>query len=360
MSITLLMGIRIEGILLCLMDPLTQASLGAAVAVAVSAPKNARMAFIVGGVAGAVPDLDVFIRSDSDPLLTLEYHRHFTHALIMAPMIGLCMAVLFKLLCVWSQLPFRAFALYGVLGALTHGLLDACTSYGTMLYWPFSDHRESWDLISVIDPLFTIPLALLTFFAFIRARPRFAQVALLWCALYFIFCGLQRSRAIQVAEDLAAERGHIVEHHSIRPSFGNTLLWRMIYRAEERYYVDAVRIAPNGASRIYPGQSVEVFSTETAARRIPAGSVLGRDIERFRFFSQGYLYLHPKDDQVVGDLRYALWPDSVVPLWGIRIDPARIDQHTEMLYFRDASESARDRLWKMICGDAVAAPGAIQ
>ena len=30
------------------MDPLTQASLGAAVAIAVSTPKNARMAFVVG------------------------------------------------------------------------------------------------------------------------------------------------------------------------------------------------------------------------------------------------------------------------------------------------------------------------
>ena len=354
MSITLVMATRIEGLLLCLMDPLTQASLGAAVAVAVSTPKNARMAFIVGGVAGAVPDLDVLIRSDSDPLLTLEYHRHFTHALMTAPVIGLCVAVLFKLLCVWSQLPFRAFALYGVLGALTHGLLDACTSYGTMLYWPFSDHRESWDLISVIDPLFTLPLALLTFFGLIKARPRLAQVALLWCALYFIFCGLQRSRATQVAEDLAAERGHTVEHYSIRPSLGNTLLWRMIYSLEGRYYVDAVRISPSGAARIYPGQSVKVLTQQAAVQRVPMESVLGRDIERFRFFSQGYLYLHPEDEQVVGDMRYALWPDSVVPLWGIRIDPTRIDQHTKMLYFRDASKPARDRLWKMICGDDVA------
>jgi inner membrane protein len=336
------------------MDPLTQASLGAAVAVAVSSREQARRAVLVGAVAGAAPDLDVLIRSAADPLLSLQYHRHFTHALITAPLIGICVAALFKLLCFRSKVTFRQFALYGVLGALTHGLLDACTSYGTMLYWPFSQYRESWDLISVIDPTFTLPLALLTLFAFAWRRPRFAQVALIFCALYFGFCGMQRSRATQVAEQLATERGHQPEQTSIRPSFGNTLLWRMIYRFEGRYYVDAVRIAPGAMPRLYEGQSVEAFTVEHAAEHVDAESVLGRDIERFRFFSQGYLYLHPDDDQVVGDMRYAMWPDSVVPLWGIRIDPARADQHTEMVHYRDPSKPARERLWQMIQGHEVA------
>ncbi len=335
------------------MDPLTQASLGAAVAVAVSPRKQARWAVLVGAVAGAAPDLDVLIRSASDPLLTLQYHRHFSHALITAPIIGLCIAAIFKLLCFRSEVPFRNLALYGVLGALTHGLLDACTSYGTLLYWPFSDHRESWDLISVIDPVFTLPLVFLTLFAFAWRQPRFAQVALAFCALYFGFCGFQRSKATQVAEHLAAGRSHQAKNFSIRPSFGNTLLWRMIYEHEGRYYVDAVSIIPGVEPRLYEGQSVEQFTPEHAAERVDPGSVLGRDIERFRFFSQGYVFLHPDDDQVVGDIRYAIWPDSVEPLWGIRVDPAKAARHTEMVYYRDSSKAARDRLWQMILGRQV-------
>lgn len=336
------------------MDPLTQVSLGAAVAVAVSSRDQARWAVLIGGVAGAAPDLDVLIRSAENPLLALQYHRHFSHALIVAPLIGLCVAMLFKLVMFRSKLPFRQCALFGVLGALTHGLLDACTSYGTMLYWPFSDYRESWDLISVIDPIFTLPLAFLTLFAFAWRRPRFAQVALALCALYFGFCGLQRTKATLVAEQLAAERDHQPELYSIRPSFGNTMLWRMIYRFEGRYYVDATWIAPGAEPRLYEGQSVEVFTVEDAAGRIEAESVLRRDIERFRFFSQGFLYLHPDDPLVVGDVRYAMWPDSVVPLWGIRIDPAKVDEHTEMVHYRDPSKPSRDRLWQMIQGRDVA------
>jgi inner membrane protein len=336
------------------MDPLTQASLGAAVAVAFSSRQQARWAILVGCVAGAAPDLDVLIRSASDPLLSLHYHRHFTHALFSAPLLGLCVAGLFKLLCFRSTVTFQQFALYAVLGALTHGLLDACTSYGTMLYWPFSQHRESWDLISVIDPIFSLPLVLLTLFAFAWRRPRFAQLALVFCALYFGFCGLQRSRATHSAELLAAERGHHPEQYSIRPSFGNSMLWRIIYRTEGRYYVDAVQIAPGVKPRLYEGQSVEAFTQEHAAACVPPESVLGRDIERFRFFSQGFLYLHPNDQQVIGDVRYAMWPDSVVPLWGIRINPVLADQHTKLVYYRDPSKPARDRLWQMIQGREVA------
>ena len=118
--------------------------------------------------------------------------------------------------------------------------------------------------------------------------------------------------------------------------------------------MDAVRIAPGAAPRLYTGQSVELFSPTHAAERVASDSVLGRDIERFRVFSQGYLYLHPDDDLVVGDVRYAMWPDSVVPLWGIRIDPEHADQHTEMVHFRDPSKPARERLWAMIQGREVA------
>jgi inner membrane protein len=337
------------------MDPLTQASLGAAVAVAVSSRENARWAALIGAVAGASPDLDVLIRSASDPLLSLQYHRHFTHALISAPLIGLCIAGLFKLLFFRSKVMFREWALYAILGALTHGLLDACTSYGTLLYWPLSHHRESWDLISVIDPLFTLPLVFLTFFAFAWRRPCFGQVALIICAFYFGFCGLQRCKATQMAQQLAADRGHVPEQYSIRPSFGNVLLWRMIYQFEGRYYVDAVRIAPGTVPRLYEGQSVEQFTVADAGACVAPESVLGGDIERFRFFSMGYLYQHPTEDDVVGDIRYAMWPDSVVPLWGIRINPALADTHTEMVHYRDPSKPSRDRLWAMICGRDVAA-----
>lgn len=49
----------------------------------------------------------------------------------------------------WAQLFFWAI--------LTHPLLDACTTYGTQLFEPFSTLRVAWNVISVADPLYTAP-----------------------------------------------------------------------------------------------------------------------------------------------------------------------------------------------------------
>lgn len=335
------------------MDPLTQMSIGATVAVAISPRDQTRVAAFLGAAAGAAPDLDILIRSSADPLLGLQYHRHFTHALVMAPVIGFCIAVVFKLLLFRSTVPLKKFVLYASSGALTHGLIDACTSYGTLLYWPFSSHRESWDLISVIDPIFTLPLVALTMLAFRRRRPLFAQIAVALCLMYLGFCGFQHTRAREVAREVAAARNHFLNVYSVRPSLANSVLWRTIYEFDGRYYINAIQIVPGREPRIYPGRSVDVFSIEDAAELVLPDSVLGRDIERFRYFSQGYVQRHPSHENVLGDLRYAIYPDSTLPLWGIRFSPRVTESHAELDYFREVSKSSFKRLWRMICGQEV-------
>ena len=64
------------------------------------------------------------------------------------------------------------------LGYSTHGLLDACTSYGTQLFWPFSNERISWNNISIVDPLFTIPVLILVVIA-IRTKKRPKELTIL-------------------------------------------------------------------------------------------------------------------------------------------------------------------------------------
>ncbi len=335
------------------MDPVTQMSIGAAAAALVARRSDMRLAVVVGALAGGAPDLDVLIRSDSDPLLALQYHRHFTHALVLAPLIGLIVSGLFRGLFFWKDWPFRRIAVFGVLGALTHGPIDACTSYGTLLYWPFLSHRESWDIISIIDPIFTIPLFLLLVLGFAFQIPRLAQVAVVLCLTYLTLGLFQRSQAADFARELAENRGHIIEDLSVRPSLGNIVLWRIVYRVGDIYHVDAVRTIPWCDPYHYSGSQVAAYVLDNT---VAEKSVLEYDIERFRFFSQGYLYRYSKDTQLIGDLRYALFPDSVVPLWGIRIEPSLPDEHVSMEYFRDTSEEAFGRLWRMIQGRPVQSP----
>ena len=89
------------------MDPLTQGTLGAALPVAVAPRREAAVAAGLGCLAGMAPDLDVLIRSAEDPLLFLEYHRHFTHALVFIPIGGLLCALVLHGLFARRSLPFK-------------------------------------------------------------------------------------------------------------------------------------------------------------------------------------------------------------------------------------------------------------
>ena len=77
------------------MDPFTQGIVGTTVAQTGSKKNTLVIASIIGLLAGLAPDLDIFIRSRTDPLLFLEYHRHFTHSLFFIPLGALICAIVF-------------------------------------------------------------------------------------------------------------------------------------------------------------------------------------------------------------------------------------------------------------------------
>ena len=100
------------------MDPISQACVGAAAAQSFSWRTDLRTALWVGALGGFLPDADVLIRSTNDPLLSLEYHRHFTHALAFIPVGGLITAAIGKLL-TWGRRSIRehhqGYSWYGVM-----------------------------------------------------------------------------------------------------------------------------------------------------------------------------------------------------------------------------------------------------
>ena len=126
------------------MDPVSQGAVGAAFSQSTQALPQLRLEAYrekivtlswLGCLAGMAPDLDVLIQSPTDPLLFLEFHRHFTHALIFIPFGALIVSgVLYR--AVRHTLSFKEAYLACFVGYATHGLLDACTSYGTQLFWP--------------------------------------------------------------------------------------------------------------------------------------------------------------------------------------------------------------------------------
>jgi inner membrane protein len=329
------------------MDNLTHGLLGIAVAVCVVPRESIRPAAVVGFLAGEFPDLDVFLRSASDPLFALEMHRHFSHSLLMAPVIGAAMAWLVihgqrwrKRLC-----NGKALLVAGVMAALSHGLCDVWTSYGTRWYWPFADTRVAWDLISVIDPLFTLPLLLPVCLAIKRRTRTWAVGALVWAMLYLCCSVLQQVRVLIALNETAVERGHDARRLTVKPSFGNIIVWRALYECEGEAHVLCFR-AMSEVKLL--GESRAVLVKPMNLREIAPGSVLARDIERFAHFSDGWLGWHPQQPGILGDLRYAMRPDAVSPLWGIVVDASKPDAHASFATFRRTGDESWQVLWRMI------------
>ncbi len=176
------------------MDPITQGSLGATLAQSASDKGKVKSATLLGCFGGLAPDLDILIFSPTDPLLSLEFHRQFTHSLIFIP-VGALIVTLIMYRWLGKGLSFRESYLFCLLGYATHGLLDACTTYGTQLFWPFSTERFAWNNVSIVDPLFTLPVLGLIVFGMIRKKPGLSRVALAWAIAYLIFGVFQRERA---------------------------------------------------------------------------------------------------------------------------------------------------------------------
>ncbi len=333
------------------MDPLTQGVLGAALPQATRTNNgHVVIAALFGFIAGMAPDLDVLIRSETDTLLYLEYHRQFTHALIFIPIGGaLCAGLLHLVLGRRWRLSFWQTSAFCSLGYATHGVLDGATSYGTQLFWPFSDMRVAWNIISVIDPLFTLPLVTGVVVSMIRRNAVPVRVALCWCALYLCFALYQHVAAREMARELAIERGHSPERLTVKPSFANLIVWKSIYLADGRFYVDAIR--PSFGSLVYEGDSVAVLDVARDLPWLDDATQQAEDIRRFFRFSDAYLSIHPQDRDRVIDVRYSMLPNEIDPLWSIRLDPsAAADVHAVFRHHRGDSETRTRDLWAMIIG----------
>ena len=317
------------------MDPLTQGTIGAVLPQALS-KKNLGIVALLGFLSGMAPDLDILIRSNTDPLLSLEYHRQFTHSIIFIPFGGLiCALFLFVVFKKISPFNFKKTWLYCTLGYGTHGLIDACTSYGTLLFWPFSDIRIAWNNISIIDPLFTIPLILLIALATIKKKNVYSKIALGWAVTYLMIGMYLHNVAINVGKEIAEQRGHTITRIKAKPSFGNLILWKTIYETDNQFYVDATNLLFN---KIIPGESIKKLNQEEDFPWLKEESQQYKDVERFKWFSNDFLAVNPQNKNQIIDIRYSGIPNEIGGLWGVQLNPNKHNQeHVEFVSMRSAS-----------------------
>ncbi|KAB1071338.1 metal-dependent hydrolase [Tamlana haliotis] len=221
------------------MDSLTQIVLGAAVGEAVLGKKVGNKALLYGAIGGTIPDLDVLASHFTDTVSALEIHRGFTHSIVFsivfAPIFGWLVSRYerYKDFKGWSWLFFWGF--------ITHPLLDAHTTWGTQLFWPF-DLRVAYKTIFVVDPLYTLPflVCLILVMCYKRTskkRQFYNRLGLIISSSYLLITVVLKVLAYSKFED--ALKSQNIDYFDVdtRPTPLNTILWTANVDTKDTYLV---------------------------------------------------------------------------------------------------------------------------
>lgn len=296
------------------MDSLTQALYGATVQGALLGRQQGRKALLYGAVLGTLPDLDVVIRY-ADPISSMTYHRGFSHSVFVLTALSIVLAWLIR---AWRPAPDYsgarlAFTIWAVL--ITHVLLDAFTTYGTQIFWPFMPTPTAWSNLFIIDPVFTVPLlAGVAAAALSRQRPmspRGPRVALAFTTVYLAFTFASQAVVEQRIRHAFAAQGVPVTRLHIGSAPLNSVMWRFMVEDDRGRYHEGF------ASLLDPGPSHDPGSGPPRFVAFDRGLAL-RDalladagphalLERLRWFSDDWLRYDEIDGAlVVTDLRMGI------------------------------------------------------
>ncbi len=221
------------------MDSLTQIVLGAAVGEAVLGRKIGNKAMVLGAIAGTIPDLDVAAGFFTDTVSALEIHRGFTHSIVFAVVVGLLFA---WMLALWDKrATLKEWWWFWFLTFVTHPLLDAHTTWGTQLFWPF-EIRLAYKNIFVIDPLYTVPFLIFLILAMLQKRGsikrrRFNNLGLIISSAYMLLTIVLKGITYQkFKNELSEQRIDYITLQN-KPSPFNTILWTANVETEDSFLI---------------------------------------------------------------------------------------------------------------------------
>lgn len=292
------------------MDSLTHAFLGAAIGESVLGRRAGKKVLLAGGLTALTPDIDVFIGLFMSDIDKLVFHRGITHSfvfiLLTAPLLGgLCRLADKRFARRKSgSASFAQWTLLAFITQLSHILLDSFTSYGTQIYLPFTDTAIALSTISIIDPLFTLPLLLAGgALAWLRSshpwRASISAVAIFLSCAYLAGTVITKVYVEKQFTSAFNEAGIEVAQTDIKPTLFNNLLWRGIGREVGRdvYYT--------GYFSLVDGKkNIQLYCLDGHHTRMEAGRQT-RAFRRLQQVSEGFYQVEAAPEgYIFNDLRF--------------------------------------------------------
>lgn len=287
------------------MDSITQMLLGAAVGEATMGRRIGRKAALWGAALGTLPDLDVLVPY-ATAVADFTYHRSFSHSLLVhaaiTPLIAWLAARIHGNMADsyarWCLLVFGCLA--------THAALDGLTVYGTQLLWPLVDHPFGASSVFIIDPAYTLPLALgIVVSLFTRRAAGWVNgVGLAISSLYLLFGVGAKLYVEGVLRDGFGKQGIEYERLLTTPAPFNTMLWRYVR-------IDSSAAYAVGYYSLFDSSLVEPDCFGHAPELVD-GLEAHWPVARLKWFTKGFYSVRAVNDEVVMfDLRMGI-EDSYV------------------------------------------------
>ncbi len=286
------------------MDSITQFVLGAAIGEVVAGKKAGNKALFWGGVAGTIPDLDIVFRPFFTELQNLAVHRGISHSLIFAFITAPLVAWLVnKMYRKKTDVTYKEWLNLFFWGIFTHPLLDAFTLYGTQLFLPFSNYRVAFNTISIIDPLYTVPLIVVCIGAMIVRRKghlkarKWAMAGLHISSAYLALTCLHKWYLESIFDKgLASRQIHPVTVMSNPVIFSN-FLWCSVARDDSACYIGYYSILQGNTHVEY-----EKFLKQEELSSVIADK---EGFNTLKWFTKDYYILEERNDTLCFfDVRY--------------------------------------------------------
>ncbi|WP_452233186.1 metal-dependent hydrolase [Lacinutrix sp. MEBiC02595] len=332
------------------MDSLTQIVLGAAVGEAVLGKKVGNKAMLYGAIAGTIPDFDVFASFFTDTVSALSIHRGFTHSIVFsvlfAPIFGWIVSryETYKNFKNWSWLFFWSF--------VTHPILDAHTTWGTQLFWPF-DLRLAFKTIFVIDPLYTVPFLVFLILAMRQKRTSkkrrlYNKIGLIVSSSYLLLTFFLKGMAFTQFEAALKNQNIAYLQIDTRPSPLNTILWSANVETEDAYLL---------ANYSFLDTKPITFESYPKNHALLGNLVTNEKVQRMISISKGWYTISKKDESLYfNDLRFGLL--SVTPKSDNFVFKYRLDVDASgKVTFTEEPKNNRDgkklltELWQRLKGN---------
>ncbi|MCH2046464.1 MAG: metal-dependent hydrolase [Saprospiraceae bacterium] len=260
-----------------------------------------------------------------------------------------------------NPVTFKEWTIMYGMAFLTHWIIDACTAYGTQIFEPFSRYRVAFNNISIVDPMYTVPLlvGLIGAFFATRSSRRFNwnSTGIAISSAYMIFTFYAKAIMNQVVDLNLANQKIEAKSYITYPSIFNTILWQTTIETEDAYY--------------YGNYSLLDKSPTIKFIKLPKNHDLLEEYKNDEFvgillwFAQGYYNITPQEDGslMFSNLRFGVMgtlPEKNIPLEDRYIFRFFISEENGKVKVEEDQDMERIQpsdmapvLWDRICGREV-------